>query len=420
MATLKAVVNPEIRKDDTYSVHIRLTHKGVIKKIPTSHYLDKSQVNKKFEIRDTEIIDELNTTIKNYRKKISSLSTDIDYYTCSDLKEYLANDIGKTVDFIKYGLQIAGKQRTEGTKALYITVINRFVDLFGERVDINHISLASLKRFEAFLRSGNDIERVRPNGSSVTYKGRVTSNSTIGEYMVKLKTIYKEAMKEYNDRGRIVIPYNPFDKYDIPQREETKSRNLDIEIIKAIRDCPDFSAGLRRKTNIPIIARDVAMLSFYFIGMNPADMFQVDDYNNGRLGYNRAKTRNVRKDNAFISIKVEPEAMPIIEKYRDKTGLRVFNFYQMFGDQDVFAAAINRGLRFIDKEKKLNTPKISLYYIRYSWMNIARNGCRIHKEDIAMAANHSDKEHRTTDIYLDKDWSIIDEANRKVLDKLLE
>ena len=418
MATLKAVVNPEIRKDDTYSVHIRLTHKGVIKKIPTSHYLDKAQVNKKMDIKDMEIVDELNTTIKNYRKKISSLSTAIDYYTCSDLKEYLTNDIGKTVDFIKYGLQFAGKQRTKGTKGLYITVINRFVDLFGEKVDINHITLASLKRFEGFLRSGSNIERTRVDGINVTYKGRVTSNSTIGEYMVKLKTIYKEAMKEYNDRGRIVIPYNPFDKYDIPQREETKSRSLDIEIVRSIRDCPDFLAGLRRKTDIPIIARDVAVLSFYFIGMNPADMFQVDDYNNGRLGYNRAKTRNVRKDNAFISIKVEPEAIPLVEKYRDKTGVRVFNFYQRFSDQDVFAAAINRGLRFIDKHLTLNTPKISLYYIRYSWMNIARNTCRIHKEDIAMAANHTDKEHRTTDIYLDKDWSIVDEANRKVLDRL--
>ena len=35
-----------------------------------------------------------------------------------------------------------------------------------------------------------------------------------------------------------------------------------------------------------------------------------------------------------------------------------------------------------------------------------------------MAMNHSSNEHKVTDIYLKKDWSLIDVANRKVLDYL--
>ena len=73
--------------------------------------------------------------------------------------------------------------------------------------------------------------------------------------------------------------------------------------------------------------RDVFMLSFYSVGLNSVDLFTVCDYWNGRLYYERSKTRGRRKDMAAGSIKVGPETMPLLEKYKDKTGQRVFDFY---------------------------------------------------------------------------------------------
>jgi len=148
--------------------------------------------------------------------------------------------------------------------------------------------------------------------------------------------------------------------------------------------------------------------------MNAVDLFYADSYENGRISYSRVKTSGRRKDHAYISIKVEREVLPLLEKYRDKTGKWIFCFYHMYNDHDGFTAALNTGLKSIAKKLGID-PELTFYYARYTWANIARNICRIPKDDVAMAINHADNEHKTTDIYLDKNWKIIDDANLQVL-----
>lgn len=45
---------------------------------------------------------------------------------------------------------------------------------------------------------------------------------------------------------------------------------------------------------------------------------------------------------------------------------------------------------------------------------MARNDCRMSKDDVALALNHVDEGNRTTDIYIAKDWRIVDDVQRKV------
>jgi hypothetical protein len=63
----------------------------------------------------------------------------------------------------------------------------------------------------------------------------------------------------------------------------------------------------------------------------------------------------------------------------------------------------------------INLP-ISAYYARFSFASIARNDCGISKDDIHEALNHSDPSMKITDIYIKKDWSVIDSVVRRVLD----
>ena len=63
--------------------------------------------------------------------------------------------------------------------------------------------------------------------------------------------------------------------------------------------------------------------------------------------------------------------------------------------------------------------ELTFYYGRHSWATIARNICKVSKEDIGESLNHASS-HDVTDIYIERDWSIIDETNRKVLDVLLK
>ena len=62
--------------------------------------------------------------------------------------------------------------------------------------------------------------------------------------------------------------------------------------------------------------------------------------------------------------------------------------------------------------------EITYYWARHSFANCARNDCRLSKDDIALALNHVDNGHRTTDIYIAKDWRIVDEVQLKVVNLL--
>ena len=63
--------------------------------------------------------------------------------------------------------------------------------------------------------------------------------------------------------------------------------------------------------------QDMFMLMFYLIGVNSIDLYKAspDSIVDGRFEYKRSKTGRL------FSIKVEPEAMEIIERYKGKEHL---------------------------------------------------------------------------------------------------
>jgi integrase len=98
----------------------------------------------------------------------------------------------------------------------------------------------------------------------------------------------------------------------------------------------------------------------------------------------------------------------------DKTGKRVFRFYQMYADQSTFNAALNKGLKAVGK--KIGIPDLEFYAARHSWATIARNDLNTDKSTIDEALNHVDKNLSVTDLYIKKDFSIINKVNKSVLD----
>ena len=61
---------------------------------------------------------------------------------------------------------------------------------------------------------------------------------------------------------------------------------------------------------------------------------------------------------------------------------------------------------------------ITFYWARHTVGNLGRNTCRMSKDDVALALNHVDKGNKTTDIYIEKDWKIVDELQQNAI-KLL-
>lgn len=212
----------------------------------------------------------------------------------------------------------------------------------------------------------------------------------------------------------------PFRRFKI-RPEATRKRALSVEEIRRVFEC-DVEPYAE-------IYRDMFKLIFMLIGINCVDLHRLKSItNNGRIEYNRAKTHRL------YSIKVEPEALEIIEKYKGVTGLLCIS--DRWSDHRNFRHQINKALQLIgaeknqggrlpggapkktDKNKKPKGlwPSLTTYWARHTWATIAA-ALEIPKETIAAALGHGG--NSVTDIYIDFDQQKVDEANRRVLDWVL-
>ncbi len=440
MATFKiCVFEHQKRRDGKYPVSIRVCWKRKYGYIKTEFYVtDKQVINKSlklkddsvkktFELKDIFIINELNSRIARYEDlKVKKLGINIDLYSAKELAEYFRKETtpgtDDSINFVEFAqrhiqhLESSGRGSTAKTLK---TPLNALIDFCNgrTRVDISEITAKFLKEFESFLRQKRTMKRKVRAGKIVETKREGLSDVSIHDYMTAIRILFNAAMDEYNDEDRdeIRIKHYPFRKYKLQKVPESQKRNLTVEQIRVIANIPDDKLVSRRN----IMARDVFMLSFYLAGTNLVDFYnaKASTYSKGRFSYERQKTRSRRADKAFISIKVKPETLPLLEKYRDKSGKMLLCFSSLFTDHSIFNASINKGLKKVAAVCDINEP-LSSYYARFSFASIARNDCGISKDDINLALNHIDTGMKITDIYIEKDWSIVDNVVRKVLDKI--
>lgn len=212
---------------------------------------------------------------------------------------------------------------------------------------------------------------------------------------------------------------NPFRHYTV-KTEETRMRVLPIEKMRQL-------AGLETRYHYTEY-RDLFLLSLYLIGINMADLAKLTDESivNGRIEYRRSKTGKL------YSIKIEPEAMEIINRYRGKNHLlkpfdRCTNAKAYQGTLDNALARLGVPSMGADgqPEKHKNgqlkmTPidkKLSWYWARYSWATYAAE-LDIPKDTISEALGHSHGA-KVTGIYIKYNRDKVDAANRKVIDYVL-
>jgi integrase len=149
------------------------------------------------------------------------------------------------------------------------------------------------------------------------------------------------------------------------------------------------------------------------MGINSVDLYNATELRGNRLVYCRTKTKDRRLDKAKMEVVVPDMILPIIQKYRDITGKRLFNFYLYYRDHKGFNKAINKGLKEIGE--LLNIDDFEYYAARHSWATIALNKCKIDKYTVHAALNHVDENMRVTDIYIERDFVNENKANAKVV-----
>jgi integrase len=410
MATVSAKVFAHHQKlDGTFNVKICLYHKRVRKYKDTVHYVSKRQIDGNYNIKDKFLNRIIESSLDKYRETISQLGTKLQFFSCRDLLKHLEE---KEIDFIKFctdHIAQLRKENRDGTANTHRTVRNSLIDYFErESVSINEIHSKMLYAYARYLKSKRTIVRKNQFGKEVKTQEEGLSESGLHNHMRDLRTLFNAACAHFNneDLGLYRIKHYPFKKYKVGRAPLTKKRNITTEQVKLIRDC-QVKPGSRAE-----LAKDLFLLSFYLCGMNAVDFYNLrekDITKSGRINYNRAKTQGRRTDKAFISIKLIDEAKPILKKYLGTLTKR----YKTYDGLDTALSAGMKKLRELT-----DIEEITFYWARHTFANTARNDCRMSKDDVALALNHIDEGHRTTDIYIAKDWKIVDEVQEKVVGML--
>lgn len=404
MATFKAEVYAHQKKEDgTYNIKIRVTHNQRKKYLATVWYVTKEDLTRSLKLKNARYIELTDDLIKRYRYICDKVGEGLKTMSVEDVVSLITQkqDERFDLDIVQYAwIQIRRMQESghEGNASTYVCAVKSLVKFAGrERVMVSEITARFLNEWIAWLREQSE-------------RGYMVHN-----YLNRMRAIHNIAKREYNDEdaGIIRIPNSPFNHIEFPKLPSSRKRALTVDQIRKIAEL-DYTMIMQPGTNRFNFAKDLFILSFVLVGMNAIDLFYCTDYKDGRITYQRMKTKNRRDDRAEISIKVEPEIKALVDKYRDPSGERVFRFYKMYSNMDTLAAAVNHGLKKVGA--LVGVEDLEFYAARHSWATIAANDAEVDKYTVHTALNHVEEKMRVTDMYIRKSWDPIDKANRKVLD----
>ena len=416
MLTIKAEIKrSELKVDGTYNVKIRFTLDRKVKRLSTNLFVTQQDLTKSLKFKeDTSIKREIDRLVLYYREQCLKLQLDQNHYSLDEIIEFLNGEQEKqqTIDFIKFSREWIASTTIKAAPT-YTTAINALVRFVGkEELDINLITLDFLEQFKAFLIGERDArtKKLMQQGK------RVTSNRTLSLYLVSIKKLFNEAKRKFNkkDKNLILIPNSPFEDFKIPKQEATRKRAIPADIIKKVWKLPykDMKKGYKSTCRYNL-AKDCFILSFCLIGINSADLYNATKMRGNTIIYNRTKTKARRLDGAKMMVDIPKIVQPLIDKYKDSTGKRLFNFYQYYGDEKTFNKAINSGLKEIGSI--LEVDDLEYYAARHSWATIALNKVGIDKYIVHAALNHIDDSMKVTDIYIERDFVNENKANAKVV-----
>lgn len=435
MPTFSIIVREQNeRRDGTYPVSIRITHNRKSANISTGIYVRKAQIKKNFTgIKDAVLYKSLNDDIIKYSDiLLKEFGSDLSRFTVQELagaiNAHRTSSVSNGIDFIKFCADHIADLKDKGREgyASRLEAVTKNLTHYFNRaeVSVREINVRNLQGFIDYLSKPRKMSYVDVRGRAVTMTRPACKPQTIKDYIADLQTLFNAACDKYNDEDAevMLITHYPFrnKKLKIEVREAPEKRDLTIDEV----------AQIVKAENLPTermqLARDVLLISFYLLAMNTADLYGEDvTINVRRIQYKRQKTKTRRKDEAFFSVKIEPEVMPLLRKYRDPDKKRLFDFYKRYSTFRTFNSNVNAGARQLANHLGWD-HNLTSYYMRHAWATIASEDCELSDEDVALALNHigtdddvkRSKSLRVTRGYIHRRFRKNDVNHRKVLDLL--
>lgn len=262
---------------------------------------------------------------------------------------------------------LASLNPEEEPKETFLSRLQKYADESNPRT--RQIYLATMRRMEAY----------QSNASKLTFED-VTEEWLHGfdEFLKKSSPAlnarsihFRNIRAVFNDAHRNGVTTNyPFDngRFEI-RTEPTRKRSLKLDILRKV-----FSADVEDWQEK---YRDMFKLTFLLIGINFVDLYNLTSIEDGRIEYRRAKTSRQ------YSIKVEPEALALIQKHAGSKNLLYLADHS--DNYRISYMQLCRGLKSI--REALGIPELSTYWARHSWATVA-SSLGVPKDTIAQALGH--------------------------------
>lgn len=308
-----------------------------------------------------------------------SVSGELDKMTAKMLQAHIQQELNmrtrSKASLIDY-LEKAKVGKAERTVRLFTWAQQR-VEAFDAKVNVTDVDEAWISRFRDTLLA----EGYAPNtvAQGLAWVSRALSLSIADGLLTK----------------------NPCSAVRKP-RAATRKRYLPVEKLRELRDMTFEGFANPRHPGYELsleYARDMFMLQLYLLGINIVDLMGLTQIVDGRIEYVRHKT------GTLYSVKVQPEALEIIERWQGKTSL-VWNKCRTAASA---CSSITNNL------KKL-MPMLSTNWARHTWASMAAE-LEIPIETISHALGHKIGSPVTA-IYVAYNQKKVDDANRRVIDYL--
>ena len=395
MTTIKLALLKHTRaKDGSYKIRIAIGHQS-----ETHYIVTRYRVNSPSEFENGIVVRipeahqmniELRNLLNDYEQRLYSIPNP-DTYTCQQLRDLLKNmrPQSSTSTFSQVSLQYQQELIKDGQKS-YANMLNgalrKFQAFYNGDIFLSEINTTTISEFERYLKR---------SGASQAYSNMLLSMT---------RTIINRAIRQQ----LVSYQVHPFLYWKRPQEEE-REIDITIEELRTIRDCQPH---LRKH----IMARDIFLLSYYLGGINLIDLLDIDFRNTTVLEYIRHKSRNTKTSNRRISFTIQPEAIAIIERWRNRNTGRL-DFGYKFSYRN-FLRYVTRSIKSLAEE--LNLPsqnKICYYSARKSFVQHGFD-IGISLEVLEYCIGQSVKTNRPIFNYLKIMRRHADTAIRQVIDNL--
>lgn len=393
--TLKALIRKsKMRADKTWNVLIRLTYDRRVKYIATNEFVEKKDITASGRIKNMAVVERCEDLIRVYRKRIGELNLEVNDMDIDDVVRYVTmkRNAGG-LSFTGYAEKWLEESEAKGKKN-YRSAVNALKRFVGrEEIMFDEVTVNLMRGFEKWLGD-------KPRAASL--------------YCSAIVKMFNDAREYYNDEDNdVVLIKHSLRRYHAPKPGVAEKRALSLEVVRRIFALPYDGKGTKGRCSVRDLALDCYRLSFCLMGMNSADLWAAEEYEDGMIVYHRAKTKDRRSDGAEMRVVVPDVVRDVFERWRDADGERVFSFYRRFSTPENLNKSINEGLKAVGSE--VGVEGLQFYSARHSMATIALNEAGISKWLVNDMLCHVDPAMKVTELYIKKDYRPINEANERLM-----